>query len=179
MFPTPSQLSNERAGNIEAVLDAEIDRKIKRLVMLNEYTRLYVQQPSKLIDHKPITIASPSTEVIGKVGQHPVKSKPKNANDNDWENDNNNDNDDYPLDNRGEPNPDAYDWEWEYNEDMKAYNKRKKKNGRCEPTPSDLPFCWPTIRVQFYATRMVRHANRLEYRWLRAVPAAQRCPTAQ
>ena len=38
---------------IEAALDAEIDRKLKRLVMLNEYDRLYGDHLPKLIEHRP------------------------------------------------------------------------------------------------------------------------------
>ena len=38
---------------IEAALDAEIDRRLKRLVMLNEYDRLYGYHLPKLIEHRP------------------------------------------------------------------------------------------------------------------------------
>jgi ribosomal protein S13 len=109
------------ACKVEAELDAEVDRKIKRLVMLNEYYRLYAQQPPKLIEHKSIT-QSPSTQVTGKTTKHYLKSTPKNANDNDdddnWDNDNNNDNNNI--------NPDDYDHEWEYDEAMKEKKKRQR-----------------------------------------------------
>jgi hypothetical protein len=115
----------EWVTKIEIELDAEIDRKIKRLVMLNEYVRLYGQPASKLIGQSASTIIqSPPAHVLrSKRDQSKSDSKALNHGDNWEENDSDNDND-------NDCDACDLDWEHEYDEEMEDLKKWKAKQAR-------------------------------------------------
>jgi hypothetical protein len=104
---------------IEAVLDAEIDRKLKRLVMLNEYDRLYGEHIPKLIEHRASSDEQPpsTSDSPGKAIRDHSKPASENLNDNDWEYSDNDNDDEEPLD----------DWPDELEEDEKQLKAHKRE----------------------------------------------------
>jgi hypothetical protein len=107
---------------IEARLDAQIEKKIKRLIIIREFQRQYGQDSSvKLIEHCPSTAKDVSPKPAGaKVDRIARTKKSKGANDN-WNDDNNDDN-----------NEVEYDWVHEYDEaqaEKKARQERRARKG--------------------------------------------------
>jgi hypothetical protein len=110
------------ACELEARLDALIDKKIQRLIMIREFQRQYGRDSNvKLIEHhQPTAHGSAAKKAVTKVGRMASTKKSTDANDN-W-NDNDNDND---KDN--EINPDNYDWEHEYDQALAEQKKARRK----------------------------------------------------
>jgi len=107
---------------IDAALDAEIDRKLKRLVVLNEYDRLYGYDRPKLIEHRAVSDKQPpsTNDRPGKAIRDHSKPASENLNDNNWEYSDNDNNDEDDI---GE----LYDWPHEYDEDEKDIKARKRE----------------------------------------------------
>jgi hypothetical protein len=94
------------ACELEARLDALIEKKIQRLIIIKEFHRQYGRDSNlRLIQHHPPIAHDSATEkTVPKGGRKASVKKSTEANDNWNNNDNNNDND-------NEINPDNYDWE--------------------------------------------------------------------
>jgi len=124
-----------QANEMEERLDALIEKKIKRLIIIREFQRQYGQDSSvKLIEHRSSTAKDVSSKptvtkpAVTKVGRTARTKKSKGANDN-WneDGDNNNDDDYYSSDN----NDAEYD-ELEYEElqaKKKARQERRARKG--------------------------------------------------
>jgi hypothetical protein len=116
-----------QANEMEERLDALIEKKIKRLIIIREFQRQYGQDSSvKLIEHRPSTakdvsskpsVAKPS---VAKVGRSAQTEKSKGGNDN-WNDDNNADNDNNEVE---------YDWDHEYVEAQAEKKARKERRAR-------------------------------------------------
>jgi hypothetical protein len=118
-----------QATEMEERLDALIDKKFKRLIIIREFKRQYGQDSSvKLIEHRSSSTkdvsAKPSATKVGRSARI-KKSKGADDNWNDADNDNDNNNNDYV-------NPDDFDHEQEYDEalaDKKAQRRRDARKG--------------------------------------------------
>lgn len=113
-----------QASEMEERLDALIEKKVKRLIIIREFQRQYGQDSSvKLIEHRSSTAKDVSSNPsVAKVGRMAPTKKSKGANDN-WNDDNNDD------DNNNET---EYDWPHEYDEaqaEKKARQKRRARKG--------------------------------------------------
>ena len=111
-----------QANEMEEQLDALIEKKIKRLIIIREFQRQYGQDSSvKLIEHRPSTAKDVSPKpAVAKVDGIARTKKSKGANDN-WNDDNNDDN-----------NEVEYDWDHEYDEaqaEKKARQERRARKG--------------------------------------------------
>jgi hypothetical protein len=111
-----------QANEMEERLDALIEKKIKRLIIIREFQRQYGQDLSvKLIEHCPSTAKDVSPKpAVAKVDRIARTKKSKGANDN-WNDDNNDDN-----------NEVEYDWVHEYDEaqaEKKARQERRARKG--------------------------------------------------
>jgi hypothetical protein len=89
-----------RGYEMEERLDALIEKKIKRLIIIREFHRQYGQDSGvKLIEHRPSSAKDVSSKPsVPKVGRMARTKKSKGANDN-WNDDENNDDDYYSSDN--------------------------------------------------------------------------------
>jgi hypothetical protein len=111
-----------RGYEMEERLDALIEKKIKRLIIVREFQRQYGQDSGvKLIEHRAPTAkdVSPKPSVT-KVGRTARTKKTKGANDN-WDEDNN---DDYSN------NANEYDWPHEYDEAQAEKKARQERRAR-------------------------------------------------
>ena len=119
---------------IEAALDAEIDRKLKRLVMLNEYDRLYGDHLPKLIEHRAFSDKQPpsTSDRPGKAIRDHSKPASENLNDNNWEYSDNDNNDEDDI-------SELYDWPHEYDEDEKDIKARKREAALSKRTANAKP----------------------------------------
>ena len=110
------------ACELEARLDALIEKAIQRLIIIREFQRQYGQDSNvKLIQHyPPAAHGTAAKQAVTKVGRKDSTKKSKDANDN-W---NDNDND---KDNDNEINPDNYDWEHEYDQALAEQKKARRK----------------------------------------------------
>jgi hypothetical protein len=111
------------ACELEARIDALIEKKIQRLIIIREFKRQYGHDSNvKLLPyHRPTAHGSATKKAVIKVGRKASMKKSTDANDN-WnanDNDNNNDND-------NEINPDNYDWH-EYDEALAEQKKARRK----------------------------------------------------
>jgi len=124
-----------QANEMEERLDALIEKKIKRLIMMREFQRLYGQDSSvKLIEHRAstakdvsstpaVTKSTVTKSTVTKAGRMARTKKSKGANDNWNDDDNNDDNNNNELE---------YDWEHEYEEaqaEKKARQERRARKG--------------------------------------------------
>jgi hypothetical protein len=114
------------ACELEARLDALIDKKIQRLIVIREFQRQYGQDSQdsnvKLIEHH--SHGSAAEKAVAKEGGRKTSTK-KSMDINDNWNDNNNDNDnDNDNDNNNEDN---YDWEHEYDQALAEQKKGRPK----------------------------------------------------
>jgi hypothetical protein len=118
------------AVELEARLDAQLDKKIQRLVVLKELQRQYGQDASlKLLQHDPSTAHGTATKKTVPKGRGKAWSKEstgaKQSTDaNDGWNDNDNDN------NNDEINPNDHDWEHEYDESVAEQKKERRARGK-------------------------------------------------
>lgn len=112
---------------MEERLDALIEKKIKRLIIIREFQRQYGQDSNvKLIEHRASTAKDLSSKpsvakpTVAKVGRSAQTEKSKGGNDN-WNDDNNADNDNNEVE---------YDWDHEYVEAQAEKKARKERRAR-------------------------------------------------
>jgi hypothetical protein len=92
---------------LDARLDAQIDKKIQRLVMVREFQRQYGRNSTlKLLSHER---SAANKETVTQASLRARSKKSRDTNDNWNDNDNDNDNDD-------QIDPNEYDWPHEYDE---------------------------------------------------------------
>jgi hypothetical protein len=123
-----------QANEMEERLDALIEKKIKRLIIIREFQRQYGQDSSvKLIEHRSSTAKDVSSKptvtkpAVTKVGRTARTKKSKGANDN-WNEDGDNNNDDYYSSDNNDAEYDELEYE-ELQAKKKARQERRARKG--------------------------------------------------
>jgi hypothetical protein len=123
-----------QAYEMEERLDALIEKKIKRLIIIREFQRQYGQDSSvKLIEHRASTAKDVSStptvtkSTVTKAGRMARTKKSKGANDN-WNEDGDNNNDDYYSSDNNDAEYDELEYE-ELQAKKKARQERRARKG--------------------------------------------------